>query len=81
MKPKMDHLDAIEIPYIEEKLTAKANELEDILAGYNDGDVPDYLVNLLSTELYAREFHTLNCEEQAIIRTLSVYIIVSVQEI
>ena len=81
MAPKMGHLDSIEIPYIEQKLSANASKLEDILAGYNNGDVPNYLVNLFSTGLYAREFHTLNCEEQAIIRVLCAYIIVSAQEI
>lgn len=78
MRSKVGHFDQIEISYIEQKLTDCSQNLEDILASYNDGDVPNYLVNLLSTSLYGKELHMLNCEEQAIIRVFAVYIIVSV---
>lgn len=77
MRLKVGKFDKIEIPYIEKKLTENGQQLEDILAEYDGGEIPDYLTNLLSTELYGKGIHMLNCDEQSIIRVLAVYIIVS----
>ena len=78
MKTKMDILDRIEIPFIEARFQ-DIDHVEDILEKYHNGDVPDYLLKLFSTNLYGQEFTSLNLDQQAIIKTLSVYICISNQ--
>lgn len=76
MKPKMNKLDRIEIPFIE-ALFHDMDIVEDIMEKEYNGDVPDYLVETFSTNLYGQEFASLDSDQQAIIKTLSVYICIS----
>jgi hypothetical protein len=73
MEPKMDILNRVEIPFIEEKFM-DMDYVAKILSGYNQGDIPDYLLKTLSERLYKTEFTALNSDRQSIIKTLSVYI-------
>lgn len=79
MKPKMTILDRIEIPFIEEAFKDMA-KVERLLSTYNEGDVPDYLLRTFSENLYGSEFTSLNEDQQAIIKILSVYICISIQD-
>lgn len=78
MKPKMDILDKIEISFIEARLQ-DMEHVEDVLEHHYNGDVPDYLLHMLSTNLYGSEFNQLNLDQQAIIKTLSVYLCISMK--
>ena len=78
MKPKMDILDKIEIGFIEEAFR-DMDKVERLLAEYNDGEVPDYLLKTLSATLYGPEFTSLNPDQQSIIKILGVYICISIQ--
>ena len=78
MKPKMDILDKIEIGFIEEAFR-DMDKVERLLAEYNDGEVPDYLLKTLSATLYGPEFTSLNPDQQSIIKILAVYICISIQ--
>lgn len=78
MKPKMDILDKIEIGFIEEAFR-DMDKVERLLAEYNDGEVPDYLLKTLSKTLYGPEFTSLNPDQQSIIKILGVYICISIQ--
>lgn len=73
MEPKMDILNRVEIPFIEEKFM-DMDYVTKILSEYNQGDIPDYLLKTLSERLYKTEFTALNSDRQSIIKTLSVYI-------
>jgi hypothetical protein len=79
MKPKMDILDRIEIGFIEEAFR-DMDRAEKVLAEYNDGYVPDYLLKTLSETLYGHEFTSLNADQQSIIKILSAYICISIQD-
>ena len=76
MKPKMEILDRVEIPFIE-ALFHDMDVVEDIMEQEYNCNVPDYLLREFSTELYGLDFASLNADQQAIIKTLSVYICIS----
>lgn len=79
MKPKMTILDKIEIlPFIEAEFQ-DMDRAEQLLAEYNQGNVPDYLLKTFSEKLYGSDFTTLNTDQQSIIKTLSAYICISIQ--
>lgn len=78
MKPKMGILDKIEVGFIEEAFR-DMDKVERLLAEYNDGEVPDYLLKTLSETLYGPEFTSLNPDQQSIIKILAVYICISIQ--
>ena len=80
LKIHVGYFDKINISYIE-------NVFEDINVPellYNktmdgtlpDGDIPDGLINKLSEELFSLDYDMISCDEQAIIKTLALYIIV-----
>ena len=76
MKLKMDKLERVEIPFVE-SLFQDIDKVEDIMEKEYNGDVPDYLLHNLSTNLYGQEFASLDADQQSIIKTLSVYICIS----
>ena len=73
MEPKMEILDRIEVPFVENKFV-DIEYVSKILSTYNQGDIPDYLLKTLSQRLYRTEFTALNSDRQSIIKTLSAYI-------
>lgn len=73
MRPKMDILDRISIPFIEAAF-ADINEVTKTLDEQNNGDIPEGIIQTLSTKLYNRPLQSLNTDEQAIIKVLSCYI-------
>lgn len=78
MRLKMNKLDRIEIPFIEENLK-DLNRVEQLLSEYNQGEIPDYLLMTFSEKLYGIPFNELNIDQQSVIKTLSIYICVSIQ--
>ena len=79
MKPKMGILDRITIAFIEESFK-DMKKVERSLSAYNDGYVPDYLLKTFAAELYGSEFDALDSNQQAIIKILSTYICISIQD-
>ena len=75
----MTILNRIEIPFIEEAFR-DMDRVERLLAAYNQGDVPDYLLKTFAEKLYGSEFTSLNPDQQSIIKILSVYICISIQD-
>lgn len=78
MKNKMGILDRVPIPFIEEAFIDH-DRVEMLLKNFRNGDVPDYLLIVFSQRLYGREFADLTVEQQAIIKTLAMYICISIQ--
>lgn len=76
MKPKMDILDKVNIPYIEKVFDMKPEVIFKYLNESCDGDIPDGVINVLSTKLYAKDFNDMSAGEQAIIKVLSVYLMI-----
>ena len=71
IKPKMEILDRVNIPFIEatfEDMDAVTEILRE------DQDVPDEMLGDLSTKLYGKEFNTLDNEEQSIIKVIGCYL-------
>ena len=73
---KMDILDHVHVWYVENALS-DMTEVEEKLKSFNNGDVPDWVINELSTNLYRQSFQELNKNQQSIIKTLAVYICIS----
>jgi hypothetical protein len=78
MRTKMEILDRIEIAFVE-RVFDDMDKAEKLLAEYNHGDIPDYLLKELSEKLYHRQMKELTDDEQTIIKTLSLYICISIQ--
>lgn len=74
MRPKMNRLDRVSVRFIEEYFENidKVPELFD--TNRPTGDVPNSIINKLSTELYGKPVNDLTDDEQAIIKVLSCYI-------
>lgn len=82
MQNKMAHLDRIHIPFIESKfedMNCVAELLDSFYSDYG-GQSLDYIVSKFSTRLYHASFHELTLEQQAIIKILSAYICISIQD-
>lgn len=76
MKPKMGILDKINIPFIENELEKTPQQLFDSLNTSCKGEIPDGIINYLSKELYSKDFNSMSESEQAIIKVLSVYLMI-----
>lgn len=79
MQTKMEILDCIEIPFIDNAF-ADMDNAELLIQGYNHGDIPDYLLKEFSTKLYHQEMKDLNDDQQSVIKVLSAYIIIAHQD-
>lgn len=77
MKPKMDILDRINVPFIE-AVFDNMEEVKDLLEN-NSPDIPDGMILDISEKLYKDHFNNLNDEEQAIIKVIACYL--SIQKI
>lgn len=77
MKPKMDILDKINVPFIE----ATFEEMDEVvtLLENNSSDISDGMILRLAENLYENHFNNLNDEEQAIIKVIACYL--SIQSI
>lgn len=74
MKKKMSILDQINIPFIETVFDDIDKAIETLNEKTEDGDVPDGIINKLSSELYGSQIKELTKEQQAIIKVLSCYL-------
>ena len=80
LKIHVGYFDKINIGYIEDVF----NDINVPELLYNktmddtlpDGDIPDGLINKLSEELFGLDYCVISCDDQAIIKTLALYIIV-----
>lgn len=78
VKNKINRMDSCEIPYI-----SKALSDPDVVAEYLEsigGDVNNWILVELSEKLYGKGFCDLDADQQAIIKTLGVYIMVSLKD-
>lgn len=75
MKPKMNRLKKISIPFIESQFDDIDNACKVLDNKTNNMDVPDGIINALSNALYCVKFNDLKNEEQAIIKVLSCYLL------
>lgn len=77
MKPKMDILDKINVPFIE----ATFEDMDEVvtLLENNSSDISDGMILRLAENLYENHFNNLNDEEQAIIKVIACYL--SIQSI
>jgi hypothetical protein len=78
IKPKLDILDKINIPYIENVFDTKPEVLKKTLQESCNCDIPDGLINTLAKGLYSKDFNTMDISEQAIIKVLSVYLMIQI---
>lgn len=77
VRPRVGRLDRIEVPFIRtafEDMTKVKKTLEEKT---ENGEVPDGILQKLSLDIYEKEFNDLTTEEQAIIKVLACYIIIS----
>lgn len=74
MKPKMDRLDKVSIKFIENCFKDINEAVRYLDRNTNCGEIPDSVINVLSTELYGKSTKCLTEKEQAIIKVLSCYI-------
>lgn len=72
---RMGAIDRSPIPYIQETIEYVDNM--DLALKYTNGDVPDALLNTVSTRLFGKEFNDTDIEEQSIIIVVSLYICVA----
>ena len=77
MKPKMDILDKVNVPFIE----ATFEDMDEVISllENNSSDISDGMILCLSERLYEKHFNNLSDEEQAIIKVLACYL--SIQSI
>ena len=77
MKPKMDILDKINVPFIE----ATFEDMDEVvtLLENNSSDISDGMILRLAENLYENHFNNLDDEEQAIIKVIACYL--SIQSI
>ena len=78
MKPKMEILDKVNIPFIENEFNKTPNELYKVLNPTCHGEIPDGLMNVLGQELYQKHFNDMSVSEQAIIKVLAVYLMIQI---
>lgn len=78
IKPKLDILDKINIPYIENVFDVKPEILRKSLQESCDCNIPDGLINTIAKELYSKDFNSMDISEQAIIKVLSVYLMIQI---
>jgi hypothetical protein len=76
VKPKLQILDKINIPYIENAFDIKPDVLKEHLEKSCECIIPDGLINTLSKELFNKDFNNMIVSEQAIIKVLSVYLMI-----
>lgn len=76
MKPKMDILDRVSIPFVE----AVFNDMQDVDAKLADLDIPEGIINTLASKLYQKNVQNCNDREQAILKVLTVYIMLQIQK-
>ena len=77
IKPKKDILDKIEIPFIEKTFTSKTDkEVRKILEESCQCEIPDGLINTLSSRIYETSFNEMSVSEQSIINVLAVYLMI-----
>jgi protoporphyrinogen oxidase len=77
VKPKKDILDKVEIPFIEKTFTSKTDkEVREILDKSCQCEIPDGLINTLSSRIYAKSFNEMSVSEQSIINVLAVYLMI-----
>lgn len=74
MKNKMEILDKISIKFIESAFDNMSSVQEALDKNTDKGEIPDGIINKLSTELYHISFNDLTQEQQAIIKVLSCYL-------
>lgn len=75
---KINRLDSCEIPYISNTLS-DSDEIEQRMIE-KGGDVNNWILAELSEKLYGKAFCGLDQDQQAIIKTLGVYIMVSLKD-
>lgn len=78
MQPKMGILDKINIPFIEKEMDRSPDELYTALNTSCQGCIPDGIINVLSQKLYEKQFNDMSTSEQAIIKVLSVYLMIQI---
>ena len=74
MKPKLTVLDKISIQFIEDAFTDIEAVTKKLDADTENGDIPDSILNVFSSELYGKTINELTDDEQNIIKVLSTYI-------
>lgn len=75
MKPKMNRLKKISIPFIESQFDDIDTVCDVLDTKTNNKDIPDGIINALSNALYCVKFNDLNNKDQAIIKVLSCYLL------
>lgn len=73
-----NYLDDKSLDNIQDELSDK-EKVSEIIASFNDGEIPDVLLEYLSRNLLVHSFVELDETHQSIIKTLVAYIIVSTQ--
>lgn len=76
VRPQSKRFHLVPMTFITRRLSDTA-EVCRCLDAYNDGNIPDFIFETLSRELYEHPFNQLRHDYQNIIETLAVYIIVS----
>jgi hypothetical protein len=77
VRPKRDVLDKVEIPFIEKTFTSKTDaEVREILEKSCNCEIPDGIINTLSTRIYDKSFNEMSVGEQSIINVLAVYLMI-----
>ena len=77
VKPKRNILDKVEIPFIEKTFTGNTDqEVRDMLDKSCNCEIPDGIINTLSTRIYDKQFNEMSVSEQSIINVLAVYLMI-----
>lgn len=75
-KHNRDVFDRIELSFVESAFRDRTKYLEK-LANIPDGEIPDGIINKLSSEIFKTNAKELNVNQQAIIKVLAIYICIS----
>ena len=78
VRNKVAHPEISEIPYVVASLQNTSEVVEQMEA--IGGDVNNWVLEELSTQLFKTSFHELDIDQQAIIKTLGVYIMISLKD-
>lgn len=74
IKPKLNRLDKISISFIQNVFEDIDNVVERLNEDCILGDIPDSIINYLSSNLYGKTFGELTDDEMSIIKVLACYI-------
>lgn len=78
IKDMKDNFDTVVIAYIETFL----DEIKDYESAlrFTEGDIPDGVMSKVAHKLYDKSFNACDVDEQAVVKTVSVYIVIAVND-